>query len=78
MSREAAAPPVPGSVVVDEQRGRVGEVAGRGPGGALRLRPLRGGREWAADPARVRRATPAERLHATLAAVNAASRSGRS
>lgn len=78
MSGEVSAVPAPGRVVVDEQRGRVGEVAGREPGGALRLRPLRGGREWAADAARVRDATPGERLHATLAAVNAASRAGRS
>ncbi|OEU90807.1 hypothetical protein DB35_04245 [Streptomyces abyssalis] len=58
---------------MDEACGRVGEVMDR-EGGRLQLRPVRGGREWDADPARVRTATPAERLHATLAAVNAASR----
>jgi hypothetical protein len=73
LSREASALLARGTVVVDEERARVGEVTGRA-GARLRLRPVRGGREWDADPARVRTATPAERLHATLAAVNAASR----
>ncbi|WP_246530856.1 hypothetical protein [Streptomyces bathyalis] len=72
MSREPALP-IEGMVVVDEDRGSVGKVHGR-QDGRLRLRPIRGGREWEADPARVRRATPAERLRATLAAVNAVSR----
>ncbi|HWM39501.1 MAG TPA: hypothetical protein VNS49_20540 [Streptomyces sp.] len=46
-------------------------------GGRLQLRPVRGGREWDADPARVRTATTGERLAATLAAVNATSRGER-
>jgi hypothetical protein len=76
LSREASALLARGTVVVDEERGRVGEVVEvmDRAGARLRLRPVRAGREWDADPARVRTATPAERLHATLAAVNAASR----
>lgn len=73
---EATWPPPPGTVVVDEEHGQVGEVMDR-LGGKLQLRPVRGGREWEADPVRVREATAGERLRATLAAVNAASRSGR-
>jgi hypothetical protein len=60
-----------GTAVLDEGTGRVGEVTGHGDG-RLRLRPVRGGREWDADPARVRAATTAERLRAAVAAVAAA------
>lgn len=77
MTSAGAPPPAAGAVVVDEACGRVGEVVGEvvaGEAVLLRLRPVRGGREWNADPHRVRAATPAERLQATLAAVNAASR----
>ncbi|MCT2590183.1 hypothetical protein LHJ74_09705 [Streptomyces sp. N2-109] len=63
-------------VVVDERTGWVGEVCGR-EGSYLQLRPLRGGREWDAAPARVRPATPDERLAASVAAANALSRRGR-
>ncbi|NJQ03609.1 hypothetical protein [Streptomyces zingiberis] len=70
----------PGVVVVDEQAGRAAEfrraVGGEG-GVRLRLCPVGGGREWEADPGRVRPATPAERLSATLAAANAVSRGER-
>ncbi|WP_455358199.1 hypothetical protein [Streptomyces sp. SYSU K21746] len=68
------AAPRPGTVVVDEQRSRVGEVMGA-EGPYLQLRPLGGGREWDAAPDRVRVATPAERLSARVAAANAASSS---
>ncbi|MCM2577559.1 hypothetical protein [Streptomyces meridianus] len=54
-------------------QGRIGQLMDC-EGGLLQLRPLRGGREWDADPARVRLATPAERLRAGVAAANAASR----
>lgn len=64
--------PPPGTVVVDEHRARVGEVVGA-EGPYLQLRPLGGGREWDADPDRLRVATPAERLSAGVAAANAAS-----
>ncbi|MDB1088107.1 hypothetical protein PJ985_11075 [Streptomyces sp. ACA25] len=43
----------------------------------LQLRPLRGGLEWDADPARVRPATTGERLSAAVAEANAASRDDR-
>ena len=69
-------PPAKGAVVVDEESGRVGQVMDQA-GGLLQLRPVRGGREWDADPARVRTATTGERIAATLAAVNAASRGER-
>lgn len=62
-----------GAVVMDEEHGRVGEVMDRVRGN-LQLRPVRGGREWDADPARVRPATSAERLSAAVAAANAVSR----
>ncbi|HET6636602.1 MAG TPA: hypothetical protein VFH77_16415 [Streptomyces sp.] len=65
--------PVVGDVVVDESDARVGEVRGL-DGGFVRLRPLGGGPAWHADPVRLRRATPAERLHAQVSAVNAHSR----
>jgi hypothetical protein len=69
-------PPPPGTVVVDERGGRVGQVMGA-VGPYLQLRPLGGGREWDARPERVRVATPAERLSAGVAAANAASRRAR-
>ncbi|MET9534320.1 MULTISPECIES: hypothetical protein [unclassified Streptomyces] len=43
----------------------------------LQLRPLGGGREWDADPARVRPVGPAELLQARVAEANALSRSNR-
>jgi hypothetical protein len=73
---DVAIPIVVGTVVVDEARGRVGEVMDR-QGDRLQLRPLRGGREWDAHPARVRPATTSERLSAAVAAVNAVSRGER-
>lgn len=65
--------PAVGDVVVDERDERVGEVQAA-PGPAVRLRPLGGGRTWYAESSRLRRATPAERLRAQLAAANARSR----
>ena len=67
---------IPGTVVRDEQRDRVGEVMGS-EGPYLQLRPLGGGREWDAEPTRVRPATAAERLSAAVAAANAVSRGER-
>lgn len=63
----------PRTVVVDENTARVGEVMGS-EGPYLQLRPLGGGREWDADPSRVRPASPEERLRASVAAANAWSR----
>lgn len=62
-----------GTVVVDGASGRVGAIVG-GCGDRVRLRPIRSGREWDADPGRVRPATSAERLSAAVAAANAVSR----
>ncbi|RLL67053.1 hypothetical protein [Streptomyces sp. Z26] len=70
----AAAVPVVGAVVVDTGCGdRVGEFRGvAGP--YWLLRPVRGGREWEADPGHVRAASARERLAAWNARCNARSR----
>jgi hypothetical protein len=52
-----------GALVVDTRTGRLGYVMGH-VGPAVQLRPVAGGREWDADPARVRSATDEERLRA--------------
>ncbi|MFD3946197.1 hypothetical protein [Streptomyces sp. NPDC058579] len=52
--------------VVGEFRGSIGPYA--------MLRPVGGGREWQADPAALRPATPAERLSAGVSAANARAR----
>ncbi|MBQ0864181.1 hypothetical protein KBZ21_02675 [Streptomyces sp. A73] len=65
--------PVVGSTVRDLASARVGLVTGR-EGRCLRLRPLSGGREWDADPDRVRLLTHAEVLSARVAELNARSR----
>ncbi|MEQ8143946.1 hypothetical protein ACH4KU_02725 [Streptomyces althioticus] len=65
-------PPV-GAHVVDTRTERIGIVMGH-EGPYVQLRPYGGGREWDADPGAVRCATPAERLRATTAYVNARSR----
>jgi hypothetical protein len=67
---------VPGTVVRDEQRDRIGEVMGA-EGPYVQLRPLGGGREWDAEPTLVRPATAAERLSAAVAVANAVSRGKR-
>ncbi|NGO68637.1 hypothetical protein [Streptomyces boncukensis] len=63
-----------GTPVRDTASGRVGEVMGR-HGPYLLLRPLGGGREWDADPARVEVLARDEALSARVAEANA--RSGR-
>ncbi|MFE4667371.1 hypothetical protein ACFRI7_01090 [Streptomyces sp. NPDC056716] len=70
---ETAHIPEPGTVVVDTSRDRIGEFRGV-VGPYWSLRPILGGTEWDADPARVRPASPAERLSAENARVNARSR----
>lgn len=62
-----------GSYVFDTVSGRLGLVMGH-EGPYVQLRPYGGGREWDADPAAVRSATPAERLRAATAYANARSR----
>ncbi|MFE5031339.1 MULTISPECIES: hypothetical protein [unclassified Streptomyces] len=67
-----------GALVVDAETNRLGYVMGH-EGPYVQLRPVTGGREWDADPARVRPATEGERLQAMrerTRALNAASRSG--
>ncbi|WP_323136661.1 hypothetical protein OG709_28150 [Streptomyces sp. NBC_01267] len=67
-----AVAPAVGDTVHDPVRGRVGVVMGR-VGPYLQLRPLGGGREWDADPDRVRTLSPAELLSARVALTNARS-----
>ncbi|EGX56148.1 hypothetical protein SZN_29370 [Streptomyces zinciresistens K42] len=62
-----------GSYVFDARSGRLGVVMGH-EGPYVQLRPYGGGREWDADPAELRTATPAERLRAATAYANARSR----
>ncbi len=67
-----------GALVVDTERSKLGYVMGN-EGPYLQLRPVTGGREWDADPARVRAATDEERLQAVRArtlALNPLSRGG--
>ncbi|WP_320783159.1 hypothetical protein [Streptomyces sp. CRN 30] len=59
----------PGSLVYDLRTHRVGEYRAR-VGPYVLLRPVGGGREWEADPAEVRAATPEERLSAGVRAAN--------
>ncbi|MFJ3584377.1 hypothetical protein ACIPPS_19400 [Streptomyces sp. NPDC090127] len=58
-----------GGFVYDPEARRVGEYRGEAGPYAM-LRPVGGGREWQADPALVRPATPAERLSAEVGAAN--------
>ncbi|MCT4357244.1 hypothetical protein M5362_29500 [Streptomyces sp. Je 1-79] len=58
-----------GGFVFDPAVRRVGEYRGEAGPYAM-LRPVGGGREWQADPARVRPATAAERLSAGVRAAN--------
>ncbi|MFE7896633.1 hypothetical protein ACFU3E_03645 [Streptomyces sp. NPDC057424] len=65
----------PGTLVYDPQTHKVGEYQDR-TGPYVMLRPVGGGREWQADPARIREATPEERLSAGVRAANDRSREG--
>ncbi|MBZ3907201.1 hypothetical protein J8M51_37045 [Streptomyces scabiei] len=58
-----------GQLVYDPRTRRVGEYRDR-VGPYAMLRPVGGGREWEADPAALRPATPAERIGAQLRAAN--------
>ncbi|GAA2626039.1 hypothetical protein [Streptomyces axinellae] len=57
----------------DTARNRCGRVTGH-EGPYLRLRPFAGGREWDADPARVRVLSQDELLRVLVAEANARSR----
>ncbi|MFE5189904.1 hypothetical protein [Streptomyces sp. NPDC056628] len=52
-----------GAPVIDTQRNKLGYVMGH-EGPYVQLRPVTGGREWDADPTRVRPATEDERIQA--------------
>ncbi|NJQ01259.1 hypothetical protein [Streptomyces zingiberis] len=65
--------PPPGTAVRDTVRARVGIVTGH-EGPYLRLRPLSGGREWAADPADVHPLDASELLSAQVAEANTRTR----
>lgn len=66
-----------GTIVYDPRTRKVGEYRDR-TGPFAMLRPLGGGREWEADPALIRPATPEERLSASVRAANSRSGSGAS
>ncbi|MFF7795286.1 hypothetical protein [Streptomyces sp. NPDC007991] len=65
----------PGTLVYDPATRKVGEYQDR-TGPYVMLRPVGGGREWQADPARIRVATLEERLSAGVRAANDRSREG--
>ncbi|WP_329218469.1 hypothetical protein OG352_19280 [Streptomyces sp. NBC_01485] len=62
-------PPAQGALVYDPVTRRVGEYRDKAGPYAM-LRPVGGGREWQADPVRIRPATTTERLSAEVKAVN--------
>ncbi|WP_314222976.1 hypothetical protein [Streptomyces zaehneri] len=61
--------PERGELVYDPARHKVGEYQDMAGPYAM-LRPVGGGREWEANPALIRPATPAERLSAGVKAAN--------
>ncbi|MFF5767560.1 hypothetical protein ACFY8F_34185 [Streptomyces tanashiensis] len=64
-----------GAWVYDQVAGAVGEFKGNAGPYAM-VRPVGGGREWQADPADLRLATPAERLSAGVRVANDRARAG--
>ncbi|MEU0818250.1 hypothetical protein ACFWA5_16310 [Streptomyces mirabilis] len=64
-----AAVPEAGALMYDPVTRKVGEYQDEAGPYAM-LRPVGGGREWEADPARIRPATPEERLGAGVKAAN--------
>ncbi|MGA4844433.1 hypothetical protein [Streptomyces sp. G45] len=71
MARQEAAVSVPerGALVFDPAVRKVGQYQGKAGPYAM-LRPVGGGREWEADPSKIRPATSAERLSAEVTAAN--------
>ncbi|MER6013019.1 MULTISPECIES: hypothetical protein [Streptomyces] len=69
------ATPERGAVMYDPATRKIGEYQEKAGPYAL-LRPMGGGREWEADPARIRPATSVERLRAGVKAVNARTERG--
>ncbi|MGY1501333.1 hypothetical protein ACW4TU_32940 [Streptomyces sp. QTS52] len=76
MTEDADGIPTVGAAVHDSARDRVGRVMGH-EGPYMQLRPLAGGREWDAEPNRLRTLTPAELLSVLVAEANARSRQPR-
>ncbi|WP_149826416.1 hypothetical protein [Streptomyces tailanensis] len=76
MTDDADGTPTVGDTVHDTARDRIGQVMGH-EGPYVQLRPLSGGREWDADPKRLRPLTPSELLSALVAEANARSRQPR-
>lgn len=62
-----------GTIVVDAQTGKLGQVMGH-EGPRLQLRPPQGGREWEAFPSRVRPANASDELRTKVADANHRSR----
>ncbi|MFE3162422.1 hypothetical protein [Streptomyces sp. NPDC059224] len=67
--RAETAVPERGELIYDPATRRVGEYQDRAGPYAM-LRPVGGGREWEADPARIRPATREERLSAGVKVAN--------
>ncbi|MEV0444560.1 hypothetical protein AB0I84_14295 [Streptomyces spectabilis] len=65
----AASFPERGALVFDPAARKVGEYQGKAGPYAM-LRPVGGGREWEADPLKIRPATSTERLSAEVRAAN--------
>ncbi|MFF2851666.1 hypothetical protein ACFVT5_35840 [Streptomyces sp. NPDC058001] len=66
---ETGTVPERGALVYDQAMRKVGEFQDRA-GPYVMLRPVGGGKEWEADPARIRLATLTERLSASVKAAN--------
>lgn len=73
--RRSDAGPVVGALVVDTATNRIGYVMGR-EGPYIQIRPPGGGREWDANPERVREATRNEQLRARVTEINQEGRIG--
>lgn len=67
--RRPDAGPDAGALVVDTATNKIGYVMGR-EGPYVQIRPPGGGREWDADPDRIREATRNETLRARVSEVN--------
>lgn len=65
--------PVVGDTVEDTALRRIGKVMGS-EGPYVQLRPISGGREWDAEPSKLRPLTLSEALSAGVAEANARSR----
>jgi hypothetical protein len=64
-----------GALMYDPVTRKVGEYQDKAGPYAM-LRPVGGGREWQADPAQIRPASPAERLSAGVRVANKRARRG--